>query len=206
MGAPTPKYYRRTNHTHTFTPIYDSTKQMHGKQCTGSDCGQIIWTFEQHTYERAVSYNGNSHKWVCDCGDFYLRNHNFTYAGADDSYHIIGCTDCNFANEEDHDFTYSTTYRDSLSHNISGYTSGTSPLTADMIAKLPAEIQTAILNAPQNALQNVQSNGSVSYVIPIDDECGILYLNGKYYLIYSPADPDAELQPTPSVPTEGVVS
>ena len=60
-------------------------------------------------------------------------------------------------------------------------------------------------SAPQNALQNVQSNGNVYYVIPIDEEYGILYLNGEYYLLYSPA-PDAELFPAPMIPGEGGTS
>ena len=42
-------------------------------------------------------------------------------------------------------------------------------------------------------------------VIPIDEEYGILYLNGEYYLLYSPA-PDAELFPAPMIPGEGGIS
>ena len=47
---------------------------------------------------------------------------------------------------------------------------------------------------------------TVYYVISIDEEYGILYRNGEYYLLYYPAEPDTEVSPVPSVPTEGSVS
>ena len=43
-------------------------------------------------------------------------------------------------------------------------------------------------------------------MIKINDELGILYRNGEYYLVHYPEIPDAELEPTPSVPGEGSVS
>lgn len=421
-------YYRRVNHSHIYTGIYNVAEQQHGWQCTDSSCGQIHWTddhfftyqnyneyyhketcacgyisYKRHTfsytytnaqvhtktcslcdgsyqdphYEEAYSvedngdgthditcicqgifdeeashtydeygyYNGVYHKISCICGDYELEAHELSYISLDNSYHWEECDICGYENEIEHDFAATTTYLNDQYHTAScfcgvsqnvphneyyetshnnmyhtfritccgthtvtdihhfdeydsnfhtgecrfcsyiapdtahsigyydrgngihsgtciwcdythaephtymytcvnyqyhqiecekcdeyqvleehtwddgwasngewcthcidcGYYDGMMPLTAEVIAKLPTEIQAAMQSAPQNAMQNVQSNGNVSYVIPIDEEYGILYLNGEYYLLYSPA-PDAELRPTPDISAEGNVS
>lgn len=286
------KYYRRVGHTHTYTPIYDATKQMHGKQCTGSDCGQIIWTFD-HDYSASTAYyNSLSHKNICPCGAYELVPHDeyteishnamyhtleldccdsrrvtfvhhfdeydsdshtgdcsyCSYTATSDLAHVVPysnigggkhsgtCNWCDYTHTEPH--TYMYTAISYSSHQIEceecddyqvvadhiwdektdeegnlityctgcGYVAGTEPLTADMIAKLSAELQTEIQSAPQNAQLNAQPDGDIYYVIRIDDENGILYFNGEYYLLHYSEIPDADLEPVPSAPAEDAVS
>ena len=283
-------FFRRTDHTHSYALICDSSKQMHGKQCTDSDCGQIIWTFD-HDYTASTSYYDlNHHKNTCLCGAYELVHHDeytvkshtttlhtlqltccgtrtvtnwHTYEDYDSDSHTGDCSFCNYTLTSDqahtdgnymdngdgthtnecnycdyahtalHVYTYYAlddethqkechycdvemtveehTWTDEYDEDgwyyyCTGcqYKIYMDELTADMIAKLPVEIQTEIQSAPQNAQLNAQPNGNVYYVIRIDDENGILYLNGEYYLLHYPEIPDAET--VPSIPAEDIVS
>ncbi len=133
------KYYRRSNHTHTFT--YDSCNidGRHQKTCNG--CSVVIW--EEHVASSYISdgdihkaycacemylrdYNhsyvavdvGDStqHKMQCVCGDFYFENHLCDYIEAGAATHTKMCVYCHAEITEDHYFDSETAVNSGTTH------------------------------------------------------------------------------------------
>ncbi len=183
---------------------YDS--DSHGGDCTM--CSYVSADLS-HMFNYADLGNGK-HKITCSsCDYFAIAYHDYIYTCIDLYEHRIECENCeDFQELEEH------SWDDGLDENgnyeafcyYCEFVLPADPLNTEMIAQLPANTQAALQSATLNGVQNASPDQQVSVVIPIDDQRAILYLNGTYYLISLPDQPDAEVSPTPQHPAEDALS
>ena len=193
---------RTVTNWHTYED-YDS--DSHTGDCVF--CNHTLTTDQAHTDGNYMDNGNGTHTNKCNYCDYsHTEYHVYTCFALDEETHQRYCQKCDldqvveehiFVDEYDENGWY--LYCTGCQYKIY-----MDELTADMIAKLPVEIQTAMQSAPQNAQLNAQPDGDIYYVIRIDDENGILYLNGEYYLLRYPEIPDAETEPI--VPSEESIS
>ena len=187
--------------TVTFIHHYDEyDSDSHTGDC--SYCSYTATTDLSHVVPYS-NIGGGKHSGKCNWCDYtHTEPHSYMYTCISYSSHQIECEGCdNYQVVADHTWDEYYDEEGDLITYCSGcqYIAGSSPLSLDMIEKLPLEIQSALDGATQNALLNATEEQTVSVVIRIDDEYGILYFNGRYYLLYTPIEPDAEVAPvTPS--------
>jgi hypothetical protein len=198
---------RTVTNWHTYGD-YDS--DSHTGDCIF--CNHTLTTDQAHTGGNYLDNGNGTHTNKCNyCGYSHTEYHIYACWALDEETHQRYCTKCDLEQiVEEH------TWDDDFDEDGNwypfctgcGYELDVELLSLDMIDKLPGEIQSALQSAPQNALQSTQADGTETayYVIQIDDNTGILYLNGEYYLVHYPEIPDVELEPTPSIPGEESVS
>ena len=196
--------------THSVTGIHhfdDYDSDSHTGEC--SFCSYVATTDLAHVVPYCDDENGY-HTGKCRWCDYtHTEPHTYMYTYFNYQYHQVDCEECDeyqVLEEHNWDDGYVLDGRWGTFCTDCEYVLWAEPLTLDMIAKLPIEVQNALQSAKENALLNATENQSELVMIKMNDEIGILYRNGEYYLVHYPEIPDAELLPTPNIPGEGSVS
>lgn len=197
-------YYRRVEHTHSFSKV-NYSDSYHKYMCTG--CGVTIW--EEHAVDSYApdgdyheqycvcnAYLGDAahshtpvdtgdatrHTMLCDCGDTYYESHSYTiYQSLNLRQHKKLCV-CGDYTTEAH------TWRSRLNGSGAteyyctgcGQTSNLLPLNSQTLVILSADEQRALTAAIKGA--------DGDFVLYLDAETGILYLDGELYIFTVPAD------------------
>lgn len=231
IGAVSVKYYRRANHSHTFSYTSCNIDGYHKKYCTG--CGVTIW--EDHYVYTIIDYDESEHSLMCRCGLTWTENHDFwdyddethggecnicdyyadyvshsyTYVDEGDGTHTGSCmycdhtvsgshtTECIDLNANNHAFSCtSCSYYTTSAHiwltrtNAQGEKYYYCSVCGRISYFLQLNSQTlVILSADeQRALTAAVKGADGDFVLYLDAETGILYLDGELYIFTVPAD------------------